>query len=102
MSEHRLDKIVIERPRSGMRISSNKSIRKSIKQQLQQLKYDYQEDEIGSLKREQVSFDRTRELESLERVSGNMKWKLIDGKIDGFPERGTLSTAFRSYSCSTL
>ncbi|MGD1919574.1 MAG: hypothetical protein ACFCAD_12205 [Pleurocapsa sp.] len=50
MSEHRLDKIVIERPRMGMRISSQKSIRKQIKQQLQQEKYDYQESEIGSLK----------------------------------------------------
>ena len=50
MSEHRLDRIVIERPRSGMRISSQKRIRRQIKQQLQQAKYDYQEADIGTLK----------------------------------------------------
>lgn len=50
MSEHRLDRIVIERPRYGMRISSHKKIRKQIKQELQQAKYDYLEAEIGSLK----------------------------------------------------
>ena len=50
MSEHRLDKIVIERPRNGWRIKSHKGIRKAIKQSLQQIKYDYEQEEIGSLK----------------------------------------------------
>ena len=50
MSEHRLDRIVIERPRSGMRVSSQKKIRRHIKQQLQQIKYDYQAADIGTLK----------------------------------------------------
>ncbi len=50
MSEHRLDRIVIERPRNGWRVKSHKGIRKAIKQSLQQIKYDYEQEEIGSLK----------------------------------------------------
>jgi hypothetical protein len=50
MSEHRLDKIVIERPRHGWRINSHKKIRRAIKQNLQQIKYNYQDEEISSLK----------------------------------------------------
>ena len=50
MSEHRLDRIVIERPRWGERISSQKIIRKQVKQKLHQAKHNYQDLEIGSLK----------------------------------------------------
>ena len=63
MSEHRLDKIVIERPRSGWRINSHKKIRRAIKQTLQQTKYDYKHEEIGSLKpcyKENEIIDKTK------------------------------------------
>lgn len=50
MSEHRLDRIVIERPRWGWRVSSQKRLRRQIKQQLQQAKYDYEDAELDTIK----------------------------------------------------
>ncbi len=101
MSEHRLDRIVIERPRSGWRIKSHKKIRKAIKQNLQQVKYDYEWEEISSLKpcyKEATRIVKTKYFSDLLnplfswlRSKQGLPWNVVYGELSRLLDFNTLS-----------
>jgi hypothetical protein len=101
MSEHRLDRIVIERPRSGWRIKSHKKIRKAIKQNLQQVKYDYEREEISSLKpcyKEAIRIVKTKHFSDLLnplfnwlRSKQGLPWNIVYGELSRLLDFNTLS-----------